>query len=704
MIRIVRLKISRAKLGFLLLILPLLSFGQQNHLSKKISLDFENQKLKVVFQEIEKKGNFALSYNAELINLDSSISIKVNKEKVSIILNSLFPKKNFGYKSIGKHLVLYSKIPKENPPLKIQGYIVDARSGEKIKNATIYDPENSFTASSDGNGFYEITVKSSKESIGLSYSKLGYRDSVVFVKEKEITKNNIYLIPLPQKESLLNPKELDPIVPSVEERKLVQWIVPEEQINSSKNLKLFENKIGQVSFLPLIGTNGSLSGNITNNFSLNVFSGYSKGINGIEVGGFLNIIREDVVGTQISGFANITGNETEGAQVAGFFNYNGGDLLGAQVAGFTNLLIGNVNGVQAAGFANTLKGKMNGAQLAGFSNLTTADVDGFQVAGFTNVALGDVRLAQISGFSNYGNNVEGFQAAGYFNFAYGDVKSLQAAGFANIAKGNSKLQAAGFANITFKNSEIQVSGFSNLAFKNTTVQATGFGNLAFKNSDFQISGFSNLALGNSKLQATGFANFTLEKVEGAQISGFFNYARSLNGFQISTINITDTVFKGAPIGLLSFVNTGVHSFEISMDDLIPLNFCFRTGVPAFYNILKLGIGPEYQRFAYGIGSRLAQKEKWDLNLEALLSVIYSESNNGGISFDGNLFKLQPLFSYQIYKSLRVNFGPTFNLALQVDIDGIEEESLVKQPILRGTWDQKRDYHAWFGFQLGLQLF
>lgn len=672
MIRTARWKIFRLIFGFVLCLLPFISFGQKDHLNKKISLEIKNQKLEIVLAEIENKGGFGLSYNAELINQDSLISLKANNKKVSEILNSIFPENSFGYKSIGRHVVLYSKIPKQSPALKIKGFIVDARSGEKIKNATIYEPENNLTASSNVDGYYEITVKGSKDQIGLSYSKFGYRDSIVFIKEKNSTRSNIYLIPLAQKPSTLNPKEVDPQIQDITERKLVQWIVPEEQLNSSKNLQLFENKKAQISLLPLVGTNGPLSGNISNNLSFNLFSGYSKGLNGIEVGGFLNIIKEDVFGTQIAGFGNITGNKTDGAQIAGFFNHNGGNLKGAQIAGFSNSLLGDVNGIQIAGFANTLKGKMNGIQAAGFSNLTTADVDGIQAAGFSNVAFGDVKFAQISGFSNYGNNVEGVQAAGFLNVAFGNVGFIQAAGFANIAKGNSTFQVSGFSNITLKSSDFQ---------------GTGFANLAFKNTKFQVAGFSNITFG---------------KVEGLQVSGFFNYAQNLNGIQLSFINACEEVEGGTPIGFLSFVKSGVHSFEYSYEEFFPINFSFRTGVPLFYNILKIGRSSENQHFTYGIGSRLLNRKKWDFNLEGYYSSVFSNNINS-VSFQGQIVKIQGLASIKLFNSLRINAGPSLNLGIVNTNLNETQTSLYDGAWFKGELSTTNNFEAWMGFHIGLQI-
>ena len=672
MIRIVRQKIFKILFCLIIGLLPFSILGQKNHLNKRLTFQFENSKLEKVLAEIERQGDFGLCYNAELINLDSLINIKVENEKVSSVLIRIFDENKFGFKSIGRHLVLFSKVTKKSPPLKIQGYIVDARSGAKIKNATVFEPKNSITASSNVDGYYEITVDNSKESIGLSFSKFGYQDSVIFVPDQKSQAQNIYLVPLPQKTSKLNPKEFNTEIQGVEERKLVQWIVPQEQINSSKNLQLFENNIGQISILPLVGTNGTLSGSISNNLSFNLFSGYSQGLNGFELGGFLNIIRENVYGTQIAGFGNIVGQSTEGAQIAGFFNYNGGDFKGGQIGGFSNILLGDINGIQVAGFANTLKGKMNGIQLAGFSNLTTANVDGLQVAGFSNVAIGDVELAQVSGFSNFSYNVKGFQIAVFMNLANGNVESIQAAGFANIARGNSNFQ---------------ISGFSNIGLSKSLFQLSGFGNISFKESQYQIAGFSNICFG---------------KIKGAQISGFFNFSRELQGLQLGFINASEKADDGLPLGFISLVKTGVHSLEYSANELFPVNISFRTGVHSFYNIFNFARSSNNYELGYGLGTRLLKRDRWNLNLEASSAMFYS--NKTSRSVDGNLLKLKPLISYQLYKSLRLNIGPSLNLGIIfTDEEGILAPYLEK-PLLEGNLNSSNNYQAWIGLHAGIQLF
>lgn len=610
--------------------------AQANHLSTRVSLAYTNAPLQTVFEEIELQGNLNISYNAQLINGDSLVSVKVKEEKVKKVLNRLLPGERYAYKSIGQHLVIYSSAPAKLTKIRISGYVLDARSGGKIANATVYEPNKSITASSNPSGFYEISVDGYDRSIGLNFSKKGYRDSVVYIQKDGAEQANIYLVPIPSSPTVLNPKGLKEI-PDVHEQRLVKWVVPEQQINSSKNLQLIESRPAQVSFLPMIGTNGPLSGNYENNLSLNIIAGYSRAVKGVEIGGFLNIARETVWGTQIAGFGNVTGKTTDGAQISGFFNYNGSNFHGVQATGFSNLIVGDINGIQAAGFLNTLKGKMNGVQVAGFANVTTESVDGVQVSGFGNVTLMDVELAQVSGFGNYGRDVGGFQVSGFGNYGR-NVGGFQAAGFANVAEGDVS------------------SG-----------QLSGFMNAAKGSSNIQVSGFTNAVGGNNEFQISGFANFTLNKNSGVQLSAFLNYARVLEGYQLGLFNISDSVVSGVPVGLLSFVRSGVHQLEFSSDELFTYNIAFKTGVPAFYNIIKVGRSSELFHFTYGLGTRVFHLNRFNINLEGSLSSIFGSGSERRF-YEGNLIRLQPIASIDIWKSFGLSFGPTLNMGIVPNID------------------------------------
>ena len=187
-----------------------------------------------------------------------------------------------------------------------------------------------------------------------------------------------------------------------------------------------------IGLFPPINTNGSNAGNCINQVSLNLISGYSGGLSGIEFAGLTNTERDFVRGVQFAGFGNFVNGEFTGFQFAGFTNFNRNITRGFQFAGFANIVkgdgkvfqlaglsnitMGNVNGSQLAGFLNYSKEKMEKLQIAGVVNIAQGDVKGLQLAGLTNIANGDLDGSQIAGFLNVAKNIDGFQL-GVINIA-----------------------------------------------------------------------------------------------------------------------------------------------------------------------------------------------------------------------------------------------------------------------------------------------
>ncbi|MFH2141457.1 MAG: hypothetical protein ABIJ97_03475 [Bacteroidota bacterium] len=187
----------------------------------------------------------------------------------------------------------------------------------------------------------------------------------------------------------------------------------------------------QISFISPLGTNGMESGKVANNFSLNMIAGYSGGVEGLEIGGFYNIINGDITGLQIGGFGNTAFGNTDGCQISGFSNINKKNVKGLQIAGFSNIVTDSVTGAQIAGFSNIVNGSTTGLQLAGFSNYSKSISTGAQIAGFSNINKDNAKGIQIAGFSNINaGDLKGVQISGFYNY----TKKLTGAqiGFINV--------------------------------------------------------------------------------------------------------------------------------------------------------------------------------------------------------------------------------------------------------------------------------
>jgi hypothetical protein len=181
----------------------------------------------------------------------------------------------------------------------------------------------------------------------------------------------------------------------------------------------------QISFLPYMGTDGRSSGKITCNVSFNILAGSIRSVNGLEMGGLLNIDSHNAGKCQLAGLGNIVGGGSNGVQASGIFNQSG-SANGLQMAGIVNNTR-KMDGVQIAGIVNNkTQGKC--VQMAGIVN-NAQHGKNIQIAGIANNA--DSAKVQIAGVVNCASNVNGTQIAGLVNVAR-RVKGLQI-GVINIA-------------------------------------------------------------------------------------------------------------------------------------------------------------------------------------------------------------------------------------------------------------------------------
>ncbi|HLT75694.1 MAG TPA: hypothetical protein VKZ68_11425, partial [Ohtaekwangia sp.] len=188
-------------------------------------------------------------------------------------------------------------------------------------------------------------------------------------------------------------------------------------------------------FVPFIGTNGGLSGNVINDYSFNMFGGYSLGNRVFEFGGLFNANRGNVSGVQIAGLANGVLGRSDAVQVAGLLNLGADEVYGAQISGLANVALASARGSGIAGMANVSLGDQRGVYVAGFANVSTGASGPVQMAGFTNLSKGEFRGAQVAGFTNVvTSNLKGAQISGFANVADGNVSGAQVASFFNFGR------------------------------------------------------------------------------------------------------------------------------------------------------------------------------------------------------------------------------------------------------------------------------
>ncbi len=134
------------------------------------------------------------------------------------------------------------------------------------------------------------------------------------------------------------------------------------------------------------------------NLSLNLTSGITSSVHGIEIGLISNYNYEKFQGIQLAGFANISGannvlNPKEklektfgGFQFAVLFNKTFGDGIGWQMSSF-NIAESSFTGFQLAFIVNKSR-DFTGVQVAGLMNSATKGAAGFQLAPLLNYSGG----------------------------------------------------------------------------------------------------------------------------------------------------------------------------------------------------------------------------------------------------------------------------------------------------------------------------
>lgn len=641
----------------ILLILSLFTYGytfsQESLLDRKVSLSFEKTSLEHVFIYLSNEGEFNFSYNANLVSLDTLVSVHVENSTVKTVLDVLLSS-DISYQVSGNHLILYNEKSREdrskkNIKYEIRGYVYNAASGNTLAKVSVFDANGLISALTDSSGYYSIQLSSRYEQINLFYSKQNFRDTLIIVQPAN-QQLNISLKQSNERASIrpLEIKTFQPFEP-VEKIGIVQRFVPTDLRIQTRNIEIEQKRFAQISILPNVGTNLKMSGLVENTVSLNIFAGYALGVNGLEVGGLVNIDRKDVKGLQIGGLGNVVGGTAKGVQLGGLFNNNRRNMAGAQIAGISNILMDTIRGAQVAGISNILRGSMYGWQVAGINNFTTESVDGVQMAGISNIAVKDVDILQLGGIFNLGREVNGFQVAGLVNAARGNVGGFQIAGLANYSR------------------TVQMG------------QIAGLGNIASKN------------------------------VNGFQLSAFFNYARYVKGGQISLFNIADSV-GGTPVGLISFVRKGYHKIELSGEEVLYVNLTYKMGVRKFYNIFTAGIQPGSGNqpvwgVGYGFGSQIGQK-KVILNLDFKGTQIFEDVEKQNFNAS---FRFTPSLGYQITPKFTFFLGPAINLHVSDLRDQETGEFLTRiAPEKWLIWEdvpgQNTLFQLWIGGTVGFRFF
>lgn len=183
----------KMKLTTLFLVISVFGVQAESYSQKtKITLNLESVNLMTVFSEIESLSDFKFLGNENLIDNNHLVTIKVTKQRIDKILNTLFNNTNIIYKVIDKQIVLTRnrnvEIPtqiliKEDPlsvdiQQQITGTITDA-NGIPLAGASVLEKGTTNGVQTDFDGKFSINVSGNNAVLQVSY--LGYTTQEITV-------------------------------------------------------------------------------------------------------------------------------------------------------------------------------------------------------------------------------------------------------------------------------------------------------------------------------------------------------------------------------------------------------------------------------------------------------------------------------------------------------------------------------------------
>ncbi|MFD2203135.1 hypothetical protein [Shivajiella indica] len=361
-------------------------------MERKLNITAKNERIDDFLKRLSQEAGCVFSYSPSAIDVTKSISGKFSNQPLREILENVF-ENQVEIKQKGNYVILSPKSSLDKGVV-VSGYVVDETTKKGIRDVTIYDPITLKSTNTDEFGFFELTVKNpSLEEVELVINKRDYTDTLVV---NDI--NN------PFQKILLKTSQVDmeEIGKTIAKPLKDFWLWTKNSVGFT-NLENVSDTIHrgfQMSIIPFVGTNRKLSGNVVNDYSLNILGGFSGGTNKLEFGGLFNLNKGNV----------------KSVQVAGLLNQVSGTVKGIQLAGLSNAVLDSVNAGQVAGLVNFNKGNVKGFQLAGLMNLVASDFGGFQLAGLANYTNREVKGVQMASLLNVGRNVKGTQI-GLFNYA-----------------------------------------------------------------------------------------------------------------------------------------------------------------------------------------------------------------------------------------------------------------------------------------------
>ena len=285
----------------------------QNILDRRISVNANRQRLDDVLSIIGNYAGFSFSYNSNILKRDSLVTLSVNNKTVRQVLNQLFAGA-YEYKESGNYVILRrtslqlttvtKTAPAKEKTYTISGYVVNGETGERLSDVSIYETGHLTSTLTDANGNFTIKLKDKYKTTSLAVSKDAFDDTTVTIPQKFDLQLVIAIVPTVDEVIVSSPNTFEiadtagnasitdttknvagkAVQDEVEKTQMGKFLLSAKQKIRSLNMKkFFTEKPFQFSVIPGVSSQGKLSGQVVNNFSFNLFGGYTAAIKVLKI-------------------------------------------------------------------------------------------------------------------------------------------------------------------------------------------------------------------------------------------------------------------------------------------------------------------------------------------------------------------------------------------------------------------------------------
>jgi CarboxypepD_reg-like domain/TonB-dependent Receptor Plug Domain/Secretin and TonB N terminus short domain len=178
-----------------IMLLALPFFAQNTN--QKITLSMKNKSVAECLEYLKSQYGCNIAYDANLSDMDKTISIKVKDSSIPKALQELLTNTNLTFKLVGGQYVIFLRkdgmgqgdtneeinhLSPSSKDIQLSGYIYDNENGESLINAVVEILGTNTGVVTNNYGYYSINLPAGKATINISY--LGY-----ITLEKSITLN-----------------------------------------------------------------------------------------------------------------------------------------------------------------------------------------------------------------------------------------------------------------------------------------------------------------------------------------------------------------------------------------------------------------------------------------------------------------------------------------------------------------------------------